>query len=148
MGYLDPSAGGRISQVLTGTITITDASQTESTPFALLTITPPAGVVLDDVDIMLDLAKPTTGFAAVESTATIQLRVARKLDGTNWRGEAYNEAALSGTNAAGRSQRLHIGPLGPGQAARIEAVMSADATANIQIPYALNYRGQQAPVLT
>ncbi len=98
---------------------------------------------------MLDLAKATTGFAAVEGAATIQFRVARKVDGTNWRGDTASETtAISGTNAAGHSIELRVGDVTVTQGARIEAKMSADATADMEIPDMVIYRGEDAPVIT
>ena len=94
------------------------------------------------------LAKATTGFAAVESSATIQFAIARKVDGTNWRREAYVEAALSGTNAANRAMRLNVGGVGVTQAVQIFIVMSADATADMELPYIINYKGMSAPTVT
>ena len=88
------------------------------------------------------------GYAAVETSATIQLRVARKIDGTNWRGRAANEAALSGTNAAGRSQELIIGDVGVNEQVRIEALMSADATGDMELPFAVTFKGTTAPTVT
>ena len=134
--------------VATGTIAITDASQTESTPFAILTIAPAAGAPLADVEVWIDLAKATTGFGAVETSITVQLAVARKVDGTNWRREAYQEAALSGTNAALRMARINVGAVGVTEQARIEAVFSADVTSNLSLPYAAAYRGMAAPTLS
>lgn len=147
---IDPSVAYRQLKpsVITGSATITDASQTESTPFAILTIAPATDAPLVDVEVVIDLAKATTGFAAVESTATIQLAISRKVDGTNWRREAYQEAALSGTNAANRCQRLQLGTVGVTEQARIEAVMSADATSNIVLPYVIAYKGPVAPTVS
>lgn len=133
---------------VTGTIAITDASQTESTPFAILTIAPAAGAPLRDADVIIDLAKATTGFAAVESSITVQFAVERKVDGTNWRREAYVEAALSGTNAASRAAKIPVGIVGVTEQARIVAVFSADITSNLSLPYVLNYGGLAAPTLT
>jgi hypothetical protein len=134
--------------VITGTTDIDDSAQTESTPYALLTITVPAGAYLADCEVWLDLAKATTGFAAVESSATATFSVARKVDGTNWRRQVINEAALSGTLAAARMQRIYVGVVTPTQGARIEITMSADATADMEIPYAVVYRGTVAPTIT
>lgn len=150
MGYQDPEVGGNayiIPQFLTGTTDIDDSVQTETTPYNLLTIA--AGdYPCADVEVWLDLAKATTGFAAVESTATIQICVARKVDGTNWRREAYVEAALSGTNAASRMQKVSIGTVSPGADAAIFIVLSADATADMEIPYVVSYKGPTAPTVT
>jgi hypothetical protein len=135
-------------KVLTGTTDIDDSAQTETTAWPILTIAAPAGEDLHDVDVIIDLAKATTGYAAVESTATIQLAVARQVDGTNWRREAYVEAALSGTNAAARCQKLSVGRIPAGKSARIYAVMSADATSDMELPYTIYYRGLVAPTIT
>lgn len=134
--------------VLTGTTDIDDSAQTETTPFVILTIAPAVGAPLQDVEVILDLAKATTGFAAVESTVTVQFAIARKVDGTNWRRAAYVEAALSGTLAAGRSMRLSIGNVGVTEQAAVFAVFSADVTADMEIPYVVYYRGAAAPTVT
>jgi len=134
-------------KTITGTIAIVDASQTETTPFRILTITPAALTPLRDVEVIIDLALATTGFAAVETAVTIQLCVARKVDGTNWRREAYVEAALSGTNAAARSQKLVIGNVGVTEEVAIFAVYSADVTTNMSLPYIINYGGLAAPTV-
>ncbi len=131
-----------------GTTDIDDSVQTESTPFVLLEIAAPARYDLHDVDIWFDLAKATTGYGAVESTATLQLAVGRKVDGTNWRREAYQEAALSGTNAANRCAKVTIGRIAAGETVRVYAVMSADATSDMEVPYYGYYRGMAAPTLT
>ncbi len=137
-------------KVLSGTTDIDDSVQTETTPWTILTIAAAAGVAgdLHDVEVWIDLAKATTGYAAVETSATIQFGVARQVDGTNWRREAYVEAALSGTNAAGRMQKIPVGRIPAGQSVRIMAVMSADATSDMELPYQVIYRGLAAPTVT
>jgi hypothetical protein len=134
--------------VVTGTTDIDDSAQTESTPYALLTITPAAGAPLLTCEVWLDLAKATTGFAAVESSATATFSVARKVDGTNWRRQVINEAALSGTLAAARMQKIDLGTVTVTESARIEITMSADATSDMEIPYAVIYRAHTAPTIT
>jgi len=150
MAYKDLEKAGLaylVPQFLTGTTDIDDSAQTETTDFAILTIA--AGTYpLADVEVWIDLAKATTGFAAVESTATLQFAVARKVDGTNWRREAYNEAALSGTNAAGRMQKINIGSVSPGADVAIYVDLSADATADMELPYVVCYKGPEAPTVT
>lgn len=150
MAYLDSEIGGLAylePKFLTGTTDIDDSAQTESTAFVILTIA--AGTYpLADVEVHLDLAKATTGFAAVESTVTVQLAVARKVDGTNWRREAYNEAALSGTNAANRMQKLNIGSVSPSEDVAIFAVFSSDVTSDMEIPYVVCYKGPEEPTVT
>lgn len=135
-------------QVLSGTTDIDDSVQTETTPYSILTIAAPSGVDLHDVDVMIDLAKATTGFAAVESSATIQICAARKVDGTNYRREAYVEAALSGTNAANRMQKIPVGRIIAGETVAIYIVLSADATSDMELPYQVYYRGMAAPTVT
>lgn len=134
--------------VLTGTTGIDDSVQTETTPWAILTIAADTYTELNDVEVQVDLAKASTGYAAVESTATIQLAVARKVDGTNYRREAYVEAALSGTLAAGRMQKIPVGRIAAGETIQIHAVMSADATSDMVLPYKVIYRGLVAPTVT
>ena len=131
---------------IVGTTDIDDSAQTESTAFPILTITPQVNRPLEDVVVMLDLAKATTGFAAVETSVTVVFSVARKVDGTNWRREAINEAALSGTNAAGRMQRINVGPVLPGEDAAIYATFSGDVTADMEIPFVVYYRGAEPTV--
>lgn len=134
--------------VLSGTTQIDDSVQTETTPFIILTIVAPSLYDLVDVDVMIDLAKATTGYGAVESSITIQLAIARAVDGTNYRREAYNEAALSGTLAALRMQKLSVGRILAGETVRIMAVTSSDVTSDIDLPYQVYYRGMQAPTVT
>lgn len=131
-----------------GTTDIDDSVQDESSAwFVVLTIAPAAGAPIRDCKVYLDMAKATTGYAAVESTATIQFRIARKVDGTNWRGGTPT-TAVSGTNYAGRLQEIDIGNVDPDEGARIEALMSADATADMEIPYVGYYEGPVAPTVT
>lgn len=133
---------------VSGTTDIDDSAGTESTPFVLLTVAAPAECDLHDVEVWLDLAKATTGFAAVETSVTLQFAAARAVDGTNYRREAYQEAALSGTNAASRMAKLTIGRIPAGQSVKIYAVASADVTSDMEIPYQVVYRGLYAPTVT
>lgn len=133
---------------LTGETDIDDSAQTESTPYSIMTIAPATDSPILECFVDIDLAKATTGFAAVESSATILFQVARQVDGTNWRRGSAVEAALSGTNAAGRSQRINVGPINSGEAAQIFITMSADATSDMELLYEVHYRAKQAPTLT
>lgn len=135
-------------KTLTGTTDIDDTAQTETTPYQILLIEPAPGAPLRDVEVIIDLHKAVTGFGAVETAITIQLCVARKVDGTNWRREAYVEAALSGTNAANRSQKLVVGNVGVTEDVAIFAVFSADVTSDMELPYIINYCGLAAPTVT
>ncbi len=143
--------------VATGTADIDDSVQDESAGWvALLTIEPAAGAPLAEVVVCLDLDKATTGFGAVETSATIQFRIARKIDGTLWRGAQTGSpadqlsAAISGSNAAAGDAmvELRVGSVGVTEDVRIELKMSADATADMEIPYAVMYRGIAAPTIT
>lgn len=129
---------------------IDDSAGAENTNWvALLTIAPAAGAPVFDARVILDLAKATTGFAAVETTATIQFRVARKVDGTNWRGDAGSvTTAISGTDAAGCSIEIPVGDIGVAEQARIELKMSADATADMEFPDNVVYKAIAAPTIT
>ena len=130
-----------------GTTDIDDSAQTENTAwFPILTIAPEPGGIRDCV-VYFDMAKATTGYGVVESTATIQFRVARKVDETNWRGGTAT-AAVSGTNYAGRLQEVTVGNVDEGHDARIEIIMSADATSDIELPYVGYYEGPIAPTVT
>jgi hypothetical protein len=133
---------------LSGTTDIDDSVQDESAAwFVLLTIAPSAPI--RDVRVIFDLDKDTTGFADVESSATIQFRVARKVDGTNWRGDQASETtALAGDDATGQSIEINVGPVSVDEDARIEALMSADATADMELPYLIYYEGSVAPTVT
>lgn len=114
---------------------------------ALLTIAPPTGEVLTDVEVVFDLAKATTGFAAVHTSETIQFAVQRKVDGTNWRTEATSvTTAISGTNAAAGATKLVIGTVGPQEQVRIAVKLSAEV-GDTEFPYALTYRGE-TPTIT
>lgn len=131
-----------------GTTDIDDSVQDESAAwFVVLTIAPVDGGPIRDCVVYLDMAKATTGYAAVESTATISFRVARKVDGTNWRGGTPT-TAVSGTNYAARLQEIAVGNVDVDEGARIEALMSADATADMEIPYVGYYEGPLAPTVT
>lgn len=131
-----------------GTTDIDDSVQTETTAFNILEIAPAANSPLLECEVWLDLAKATTGIAAVETSITVQFFVARKVDGTNWRREAANEAALSGTNAATRMQKIRLDHVSVAHGARVYAVFSSDVTSDMEIPYVVAYRGDRAPTVT
>jgi hypothetical protein len=138
------------TRVLTGTTDIDDSVQTESTPFTILTIAPATGAPLADVRVFFDLNKATTGFGAVETTATIAFYIRRKVDGTNFRAEpisATTTGTVAGT-APAKLWKLDIGDVGVDEDVDIQAVMSADATTDMEIPYAVYYKGRSAPTVT
>jgi len=126
-----------------------DVSAADYTSYqALLTIAPPTGEVLTDVEIVFDLAKATTGFAAGHTSQTITFAVQRKVDGTNWRTDlASQSTAVSGTNSAAAAQRLVLGTVGPQEQARIVVKLSAENAVDVELPYALTYRGER-PTIT
>lgn len=148
MGYLKGLVGSGAVSVAIGEADI-DISEDDYTGFiTLMTITPAAGAPLADAQIVFDLAKASTGFAAGHSTETIQLAVARKIDGTNWRTDAEQATtAITGTNAAARSVTLTIGSVGVSEEVRIMVILSAEA-ADTEIPFALAYSAKAAPTVT
>ncbi len=114
----------------------------------LITIVP--SVPLSDCRIVFDMDKDTTGWADKGTTETLKLRVARKIDGTNWVGDTENEtAALIANNADGVSLELVIGDVGVTEEVRIEVILSADPSAgDVEIPFAFSYKALVAPTIT
>lgn len=150
MAYLDPAFSGGSPLFITGETGIDDSVQTETTAWPILTIAPATGAPLMNVRVIFDLNKATTGFGAVETSATIGFQIGRKVDGTNWRAGPVS-ATTSGTVAAvapGKSFEIDCGDVGVTQQLRIYAVMSADATADMVLPYVVQYRGTTAPTVT
>ena len=136
--------------VLTGTTDIDDSVQTETTTWNILTIAPATDAPLRNVRVVFDMNKSTTGFGAVESTATINFRIGRKIDGTNWRfSQDVLATAMTGTVAsAGRSVEIDVGAVSVTEQVRIYAIMSADATSDMELPYMVIYEGREAPTIT
>ena len=141
LAYLRP-------KVIQGTTDIDDSVQTESTAWQVIEIAPQANCPLVNVTILLDLAKATTGIAAVETSVTFQYALARKIDGTNWRREAYVEAALSGTNSTNRAQRLNAGVVSVESGLRVYLLASGDVTSDMEIPFEIQYMGELEPTVT
>lgn len=111
----------------------------------LLTIEPGGTAPIDDVEILLDLAKATTGFAAQHAAQTIQFALERKVDGTNWRRVQQSEtAAISGTNAAGVAAQLRAENVGPAEDLRVVVKLSAENAVDVELPYCVYYRGEAA----
>ena len=127
-----------------------DEDQADYTAFqTLVTIVPVATAPLSSAQIVFDLAKATTGFAAGHAAETLQFAVARKVDGTNWRTDAEQiTTAISGTNAALRSVTLTIGDVGISEEVRVMVVMSAENSVDIEMPFAFSYRAIAAPTVT
>lgn len=134
--------------ILSGTTDIDDSAATETTAFMLLAVTPAGGSKLRNVKVVLDLDKATTGFGAVESTATLNFHVGRKVDGTNWKlSQVTLPTALTGTLAAtNRMVEVDLGPVA--EEVRVYGVMSADATDDMEIPYQVIYEGDREPTVT
>jgi len=135
---------------ISGETDIDDSEQTESTAYVILTLTAPAEGAMD-VSVWFDLAKATTGYAAVESTATIKFQLARKVDGTNYRIATDNpkgSVAISGTNAAGGAVAVDVGDLSASEVVQIWIDMSADATSDIELPYDVTYKSRGTITVT
>lgn len=148
-----PSGGGQVDlplepRIVTGETGLDDSVQTETTAWDILTIAPATGAPLMNCKVVFDLNKATTGFGAVETTATIAFSIGRKVDGTNWRFSAAS-ATVTGTVAAtGRSVEIDVGDVGVTEQCRIYAVMSADATSDMVLPYVVSYRSRSAATIT
>ncbi len=152
---LDPGAcdvGGNVlpghdPMAFTGTADIDISAADYTSPQALLTIAPETEV--QDCWVTFDLAKTTTGFAAGHAAQTIQFRVARKVDGTNWRTDIQSvTTATSGTNAAGAAATINVGPIGVTEQARVDVVLSAENGNDVELPYVAYVKAQTAPTFT
>jgi len=134
-------------RTLTGTTDIDVSAAVYTTSGVLLTLALAAGQHMRDVEIFFDLALATTGFAATNSTETIQFQVERKVDGTNWRkGSHWPLVALSGTLAALRSIRLDIGDVDTASEVRVSCVLSAETGGDCTFPYLIKFRGHEPTV--
>lgn len=141
LAYLKP-------KIIQGVTDIDDSAQTETTAWQVIEIAPQTGCPLTNVTILLDLHKASTGIGAVETSVTFQYALGRKIDGTNWRREAYVEAALSGTNSANRAQRLNAGVVSVESGLRLYILASADVTSDMEIPFEIQYMGELEPTVT
>lgn len=124
-----------------------DVSEADYTNYQVLaTIAPGAQHALEDLRVVFDLAKATTGFAAGHTSQTITFVIARKIDGTNWRRIKSTETtALSGTNSANGTSvcgamDLLIGDVGPTEQVRIEVKLSAENSVDIELPFVATYK--------
>ena len=141
----------------TGTLGSTDidVSTADYTAYTLLlTIANgSARSFVEDCYVFFDLNKATTGFGAVNTTQTIALAVARKIDGTNYRiGGNTNlgeeSPTMTGSVAAvNRGMGLQVGPIGPDEDAQIFCRLSAETGGDCVIPYVVYYRGPK-PTIT
>ena len=65
-------------RTVSGTTDIDDSAQTETSAFVFLTIAPQTDSPLEDAILDVDLAKATTGLAAVETSITLTFYVATR----------------------------------------------------------------------
>ncbi len=115
----------------------------------LVTIVPAGGAPLSDVRIVFDLDKTTDGWADKAAAETLQLAVARKVDGTNWVRHADGaSSAIAGNDADGDSIELVIGDVGVTEEVRIEVILSAEGPGDVEFPFALSYKALAAPTVT
>ncbi len=126
-----------------------DVSEAVYTGFiALMVITAPARYGLDDLVIELDYDKDTTGWNAVATDAdTLDVAVARKVDGTNYRRVLYGTQATAGAAMATTGQRFNVGSIAPGETIQIQVKESAER-GDVEIPYRVTYKGEVAPTIT
>jgi hypothetical protein len=97
-----------------------------------------------DLVVTFDLAKATTGWAALATSETIQFAVDRRVDGTNWRTDAQAvTTAISGTNSAGRSVTLTVGAVTPTESVRIALKLSAETGSDLTVPFMATYRAPE-----
>lgn len=138
-------------EVSTGTAVIDSSAATWTAYVALVSITPDNAHALQDVRVWISLDKATTGFADATGwdTETIQFVVQRKVDGTNWIADKRTEtAALAADDADGYGFEFIIGEVGPDEDVRIAAKVSAEAQADLDIPYVVYYRSGVRATIT
>jgi len=127
-------------RVFTGDASCDTADQDWTSYASVCTITPATGHALQNVEVLIDLAKATSGFAAGHTSETITFIVARKVDGSNYRvDEQSDTTAISGTNAAGTCVRLNLGTVGATECAVVKCKVSAEAT-DFDLPVVIYYR--------
>lgn len=140
---------------LTG-VTDVDVSAADYTAYVLLlTIANPSSRnFIDDCYVCFDLDTAGTGFGAAGAAETIQLAVARKIDGTNYRigcntgGGDDESPTMSCTIAsAQRGMGMRVGPIGPNEDAQIWVRLNPETAGDFALPYFVYSRGP-APVIT
>jgi hypothetical protein len=119
----------------------------------LITITPESGHALEDVRVVVDLDKATTGFADATGydTETIQLSVALKVDGTNWRtitNLAAPSTAIAADNADDLAVELNLRTVGCTEGLKVMVKLSAEAASDVALPYVIYYRSAAAATVT
>jgi hypothetical protein len=135
--------------VFTGDASCDLADQDWTSYAAVCTITPASGTALHDVQVVIDLAKASTGFAAGHTSQTITFSVARKVDGTNYRNDAQLvTTAISGTNAASSSVTLNVGTVGVTECVSIRAKLSTESSAaDFDLPVLVYYQAPAPPTI-
>lgn len=132
----------------TGTTDIDISAAVYTGWITLLTITPATGQAIKNLNLELDLAKATTGFAAGHTTETVQFAWARKVDGTNLRTHANTATtAISGTNAAAGGQLMRADYVDDGVPIVLMVKLSAEA-ADTTFPYRCTYESGAAATFT
>lgn len=145
--YFDKS----VLRVTTGTADVDSADAVWTGFIPIITCTPTPAEGMTDVVVVIDLAKTTSGWATTATSETITFAVQRAVDGTNYRSDAGPidaSTAISGTNSAGRSITLHVGPVGPGEAFKIAAKLSAEVVTDTDLPYVVYYRAPNRATFT
>ena len=148
-GGSDVNANLLVPRVITGEAVLDEAAANWTGATDLIVITPAAASPIREAYLDIDLAKGSTGFAAGYAAQTLTLQVWRKVDGTNWQGEAA-QTAISGTNAASRMIRLPLGMIGEDQEAKVTAKLSAEngGSTVAEMPFALHYLAAEVPTVT
>jgi hypothetical protein len=119
----------------------------------LVTIAPASNQAMSDVRVVVDLDKATTGFAdATDWTdETLQISIARKVDGTNYR-TCHNlitpSTAIAADDADGLSLEIAVGDVGPTEDLRIMVKVSAEGGADAVIPYVVTYKSPERATFT
>lgn len=141
------------TNIHTGSAVINSATADYSKWQPIVTITPENTHAVYDCRVVLDLAKASTGFGAVYTSATITATVQRKVDGANWRSESNNATAtvtgtLAGAASEGLSLSLLAGTAGNTESLRIAVRVSAVNNTNVTIPYVVYYRSGAKATIT
>lgn len=135
-------------QSSTGTASINSGTASYTAWQPLITITPQSNQALQDAKVVIDLAQASTGFAALNTSATITFSIGRKVDGTNLRTSTnLATTAVSGTNSAGMSIELSLGVVGPNETVTVQVKVSGVTNPIETLPYVVYYRaGARAQV--
>lgn len=140
-------------RVETGTAYIDTSAAVYTGWTNLLTIAPNPGDAMQDVRVLIDLDKTTLGYAEATGwdTETLQISVSRKVNGTDWR-TCHNlitpSTAIAADAADDMSLELIIGEVGPTEDVRVVVKVSAEAAADVQLPYVVYYRSAAGATVT